>query len=547
MSSAQVGKTELLLNVIGYYIDYDPSPILALNPTLEMAQTFSKDRLAPMARDTPAITQKVADTKSRSSGNTMLHKTFPGGHVTMAGANSPASLASRPVRIVLADEIDRYPVSAGTEGDPVNLAKKRTTTFWNRKVILVSTPTIKGASRIETAYEDSTKEIFCLPCPSCDEYQQIRQHHMQHIKDDRDNLIDVTGCCDKCGSIHTETEWKGQTGKWIAQAEHYKCRGFHLNEYISPWRKWLEIQRDFLEAKKSPETLKTFVNTSLGETWEEETGEKLEPKTLYERREHYQAEVPVNNCVATAAVDVQDDRFEIEKCVWVAGEEKYCISYEKLYGDLSRQGIWDELAKLLKRQLKTPSGVLLDVKLACIDSGGHYTDEVYKFSKKHGLTRFIPIKGASTAGKPVADFRRKRQAQGVYLTMVGTDTAKEIITTRLQNFEPGEGYIHFPVSEQFSEEYFKQLTNERKKNKIVKGRRVVVWDAGGRRNEPFDTAVYNLAAIRILQQSFGLNLANYKNSDDEEIEPVIVESKPKARPQVTSGQSFIEIGGGDWL
>ena len=139
MSSAQVGKTELILNIIGYYIDYDPSPILVLQPTRDMAETFSKDRLAPMLRDTPALKGKVKDARSRDSGNTILHKTFPGGHITMVGANSAAGLASRPIKIVLMDEVDRYPASAGTEGDPIKLAEKRTTTFWNRKNCLLYT------------------------------------------------------------------------------------------------------------------------------------------------------------------------------------------------------------------------------------------------------------------------------------------------------------------------------------------------------------------------------------------------------------------------
>ncbi len=167
MSSAQVGKTELILNTIGYYIDYDPAPILVVNPTIEMAQTFSKDRLAPMIRDTPALRGKVRDAKSKNSGNTILHKQFPGGHITMAGANSPASLASRPIRIALMDEIDRYPASAGTEGNPIKLAEKRTTTFWNRKKIKVSTPTIKGQSQIEAEFLSGSQEEWCVPCPCC--------------------------------------------------------------------------------------------------------------------------------------------------------------------------------------------------------------------------------------------------------------------------------------------------------------------------------------------------------------------------------------------
>ena len=167
MSSAQIGKTEMVNNLVGFHVAQDPSPILVVQPTLDMAQTWSKDRLAPMLRDTPALQNLVKDPRSRDSGNTTLHKVFPGGHITACGANSPSSLASRPIRVVLCDEVDRYPVSAGTEGDPVSLAKKRAATFWNRKILLVSTPTNKGASRIEMSYEESDQRKYYVPCQHC--------------------------------------------------------------------------------------------------------------------------------------------------------------------------------------------------------------------------------------------------------------------------------------------------------------------------------------------------------------------------------------------
>ena len=173
MWSAQTGKTQSLLNVLGYYIHQDPAPILMLQPTIEMAQTVSKDRFAPMLRDTPVLRGKVKDPRARDAGNTISHKTFAGGHVTFAGANSPASLASRPIRILLCDEVDRYPPSAGTEGDPVSLARKRTTTFWNRKRIYTSTPTLKGSSRIEALYEASDRRKFWVPCPHCADMQVL--------------------------------------------------------------------------------------------------------------------------------------------------------------------------------------------------------------------------------------------------------------------------------------------------------------------------------------------------------------------------------------
>ena len=287
MSSAQVGKTELILNTIGYYIDYDPAPILCLQPTLEMAQAFSKDRLAKMIRDTPVLRGKVKDARARDSENTILHKSFPGGHITMVGANSAAGLAMRPIRIVMMDEIDRFPPSAGSEGNPIKLAEKRTTTFWNRKKIKVSTPTIKGRSQIETEYLSSSKEEWCVPCPCCGKYQPYEWGRIR--------ISDVTMECKYCGEHFKETEWKERPGKWIAGAENKRKRGFHLNELASPWKHWEEIIEDFREAYREwkengdIQKLKVWVNTSLGETWEEK-GDAADEDVLLKRRERYTAD-----------------------------------------------------------------------------------------------------------------------------------------------------------------------------------------------------------------------------------------------------------------
>lgn len=529
MSSAQVGKTELLLNAIGYYIDYDPSPILALQPTLEMAQTFSKDRLAPMVRDTSTITNKVADSKSKSSGNTMLHKTFPGGHITMAGANSPASLASRPIRIVLADEIDRYPLSAGAEGDPVNLAIKRTTTFWNRKIILVSTPTVKGASRIETAYEDSTQEIYSLPCPSCGTYQQIKRKHIQHEKEG-DELVNVTAACEKCGVIHSEHDWKKQAGEWVAQKEHHKNRGFHMNEYMSPWRTWLDIELDFLEAKKSPETLKTFVNTSLGETWEEE-GETVDETGLLARREDYK-KIPVGGLVLTAGVDVQDDRLEAEIIAWGEGEENWNIDYKVFHGKPDQAQVWNDLDDLLFSDYEHESGNRLHIAATCIDSGGHYTQEVYDFCRPRQTRRIYAVKGVGGPGRPIVSAPAKRgsgnRVKKVHLFTVGTDDCKGIIYSRLRLTKPGPGYCHFPMER--DEEYFLQLTAEKMMTKYVKGFPRKVWEKTRPRNEALDTRQYAYAALKILNPVFSALKKRLEVEPEKEV-PEEQEEKPETVTQ----------------
>lgn len=531
MSSAQVGKTELLLNALGYFVDYDPSPMLLLQPTLEMAQTFSKDRLAPMCRDTPALKSKIQDAKSRSSGNTMLHKTFPGGHITMAGANSPASLASRPVRNVLADEVDRYPVSAGSEGDPVNLAIKRTTTFWNRKIVLVSTPTIKGASRIETAYEDSTMERFCYACPSCGEFQPLRWRNID---------FDTVGhSCESCGVISSQDEWTTGQHKWIAGKEHHKTRGFHLNELVSPWRRWSEVIDDFREAKKSPDTLKTFVNTSLGETWEEE-GSSLEHSALYNRREHYPATVPRNAVVLTCAVDVQDDRLEVQVEGWGHSEENYKVDFFIFRGDPSRQELWDRLDESLEKTYTHETGVELPIACTAIDSGGHYTQQVYKFVKSREVRRVYAIKGNSTAGSAIVGRPSRSNKGKINLFGIGTDTAKELIFKRLQINEPGAGYIHFPVDGPFDEEWFEQLTAEKCVTRYREGRPYRKWIKTRARNEALDLSVYNMAALYILNPNFTALAERLVPVEPEpEPKPVNPMARPAKRQQRPNKKGFV--------
>lgn len=536
MSSAQVGKTELLLNILGYHIDYDPAAMLLLQPTLEMAQAFSKDRLSTMVRDTPALRAKVSDSKARDSGNTILHKTFPGGHVTMAGANSPASLASRPIRILLADEVDRFPVSAGTEGDPFNLARKRTTTFWNRKIVAVSTPTVAGASRIEALYEDSTRERYHLDCPACGHGQPLSWAQISFKRDDKGQPVNVGHACDQCGALSGQIDWLKSPGQWVAEQPHHRTRGFHLNELVSPWRQWEQIIADFLEAKRSPETLKTFVNTSLGETWEEQ-GETLDHSALYRRREHYPAEVPAGAVVLTASVDVQDDRLEVGVEGWGAGEENWKVDLRILRGDPARPDLWAKLDECLGRRYEHQHGPLLPIACTVIDSGGHYTQQVYQFVKKREGRRVYAIKGKSQAGAPVVGRPSKANLGKVSLFSIGVDTAKEVIQARMQGVEPGPGYVHFPVDGPFDEEYFEQLAAEKKVTRYSKGRPYQEWQKVRARNEGFDLAVYNLAALYILNPNFKKLAERLEPVEDAEPEtPTQDEPLLAPRPRKSRGR-----------
>ena len=500
MSSAQVGKTELILNIIGYYIDYDPSPILALQPTLEMAQTFSKDRLAPMLRDTPALKGKVKDARSRDSGNTILHKTFPGGHITMVGANSAAGLASRPIKVVLMDEIDRYPASAGTEGDPIKLAEKRTTTFWNRKKIKVSTPTIKGRSPIEKEFLTSSMEEWNVPCPCCGKYQPYEWGRI--------HFSDVTMECKFCLEHISERDWKSNPGKWVAAKENNKKRGFHLNELASPWKHWEEIIEDFKEADRDRkqgdiEKLKTFVNTALGEPWEER-GEAADDNVLLSRRERYNADLPDGVLLVTAGVDVQDDRLEIEITGWGKGYESWGILYKKMNGSPELDSTWDKLEQFLDTELYFENGNSLLIAATCIDTGGHFTTAVYKFLKRmeRKQKKIFGIKGMGGEGIPLINKVSTNNVEKVRIFLLGVDSGKEILMTRLKTVDEGPGYCHFPINADrgYDETYIKGLTSEQRVVSVKDNRATLKWvKKSGTRNEPLDLRNYSTAAAEILR------------------------------------------------
>lgn len=506
MSSAQVGKTEVINNIVGYHIHQDPAPMLIVQPTEKLAESWSTDRLTPMLRDSEVFKNLVKEPKSRDSGNKILYKRFPGGHITMAGSNSPSSLASRPVRIVLCDEVDRYPASSGSEGDPVNLAKKRATTFWNRKIILTSTPTIKYFSRIELAYLQSDQRRYYVPCKLCGEYQTLKWPQVRWPKDKPEEahyVCEVNGCI-----LHDNDKMSMlQRGKWISEAkgESNNIAGFHISEIYSPWVTWARMTAEFLKAKMMPETLKTWVNTSLGETWEE-GGDKVDETSLLSRKENWGNVVPNGVVIITAGVDVQNDRLEVEIVGWGVKEESWSLDYRVIYGDPARSEIWDDLDNILEQNIKHQSGINLRIASVCVDSGGHHTQAVYAYCKKRQLRRIFAIKGSSIAGKALVSRPSIANRMRVKLFSIGTDTAKEMIYSRLKITELGPGYCHFPIN--YDAEYFKQLTAEKIVTYYNKGFPTRKWEKpAGKRNEALDCRVYALAALYILNPNLEL-LAN---------------------------------------
>lgn len=506
MSAAQVGKTDaMVLNPIGYYIHYDPSPIMVIQPTIDMAEKFSKEKLSPMLRATPVLSERVND-KSRSSGNTILQKMFPGGFVTIAGANSATGLRSHTVRILLADEIDGYPASAGNEGDPLLLATKRQTTFWNKKQVDISTPTIKGASRIEVEYEHSSRGEWNTPCPSCGEMQPMVWGNVRYDKND---LSEIQYICEKCGVISSEAEWKERftDGRFVHADPKNPVKGFHLNTLASTLTTWREVVEKFIVAneemkKGNVEQMKVWTNTEMGQTWEED-GETLEDDVLMERREYYGCEVPEDVMYITAGVDTQDDRFEIDVVGWGVDYENWGIKYAVIYGDLHMDKIWGELDIFLAQTFTKEDGTKLKIVCTCMDEQGHFTNAVRKFCKERFHRNIFAIRGSNNSAAAYIQKPKKGNREQAYVFEIGVDTGKSWLMDRLKVEKPGPGYCHFPMEEEkgYNEKYFKGLTSEKKVMRYKMGKPFFAWELKDKgvhkRNEPLDCRNYATAAIEI--------------------------------------------------
>lgn len=518
-SASQVGKSDIMNNVLGRYAHLDPCAVMMIQPTIELAQDYSKSRISPMIRDTKVLSQVFYETKSedgaktRDGKNTILSKLFPGGRLIMCGANSPAGLASRPVRVLLADEVDRFPDSAGTEGDPVDLAAKRMTTFWNRVMGLFSTPTNEGSSRIDVEYQTGTQEEWQHECPNCGEYHLIRHPEMEceteEHKDAKGRKIvvvsDVKWRCPDCGSTFSEDEMRKVPQKYISKnpaALHNGIRSFFVNGFTSPWLTWNDIMREWLEAKGDPTREKVVMNTRFGESYAQQ-GAFEDYQQFIRRREKYGADLPDGVLLLTGAVDTQDNRLEYEITGWGYGEECWGICKGVILGEPDNKATWDALDAVLDKVYRFKNGTGLKVARAFIDSGGHYTSKVYEYCEKNFSKQRFAIKGtAGTPGIPLNYKIGKASGSKIPLVMLGVDDGKQQVMNRLAIEEPGAKYFHFPLDEEFlgtrgyDELYFKGIISEHKKKVKRKGVIHEIWEpTAGVRNEPLDLRVYNLACM----------------------------------------------------
>ena len=512
MKGAQVGGTECGNNWMGFCICNAPGPMLIVNPTTETAKRTSRMRIDPAIENCPALREKIKSPRSRDSGNTMLMKEFPGGILIMTGANSPVGLRSLPVRYLFLDEVDGFPDEAGTEGDPVDLAVQRTATFNNRKIFVVSTPTIKDASRIEQAFLEGDQRYFYVPCPHCGHYQVLR---WRNVIFDPKNLTEAVYKCEECEAIwhDYQKELILKKGRWIPTNPDANpgVVSFHLSSLYSPhgWTSWTSIAREFLDSKDDPSRLQVWTNTKLAETWEDMAGQQIDPTSLMVRREKWGPELPKQVVILTCGVDVQDNRLELEIVGWGRGEESWSIDYHVLYGDPSTPELWAQLDEVLSRKYPHSKEVPdLPIAATCIDSGGHYTDYVINYCHARRLHGIFAIKGVGGVGKPIWPATASKSyttKKPVYL--IGVNDAKDILMRRLHlEDSSGPGIWHFPMDRE--SDWFEQVTNEVASKKLSKGRLIREWvpRKAGVRTEGLDCRVYAYAALRGLVRNFRLNL-----------------------------------------
>jgi phage terminase large subunit GpA-like protein len=482
MKSARVGATKLMNAAIGYHIHQDPCSMLAVQPTVEDAEGYSKEEIAPMLRDCTVLAGLIEDAgASKKSSNTILHKKFPGGLLSMVGANSARGFRRVSRRIVFFDEVDGYPASAGNEGDPISLGIRRTDYFWNRKIVAASTPLVAGASRIEQMFLAGDQRRYHVPCPQCGHMDILvfnepsdggRGHWMQWPEGEPENAHFV---CSANGCVIEDKDKRAmlEAGEWRAEAPFEGHASFHIwaAYSLSPNATWGQLAAEFLEAKRGgPEKLKTFINTALGETWQER-GESPEWERIYQRREPYPiGTVPAGVLFLTAGVDVQKDRFVYEVTGWDGSKENWSVDAGVLMGDTSLEATWAQLDELLARQFVGAEGQVFTIALMGVDSG-YNAQQVYAWCRRYPMTRVIACKGMGAKARVLVGVptpvditvRGKRMQRGYKVWPIGEGLAKSELYGWLRHPVPIEGedtppgYCHFP---EYDPEYFKQLTAE---------------------------------------------------------------------------------------
>jgi phage terminase large subunit GpA-like protein len=518
MGSSQWGKTAVAVNIVAYHIGHDPCPILVIEPTVDpMAKDFARNRLEPVIAASPRLRDTVSKKRAKDSSNTILQKTFRGGSVNVGGANSAASLAARSARLLVLDEVDRYPPELPGEGNTMAIAIKRTASYRHRRRVFIdSSPTMKGAT-IDTYFQRGDQRRFYVPCSSCG---HMHPYEWKNVKWKAEDAASARIHCPACDYPMGDAERVAvlAKGEWRPESEEHEPSfvSFHLWEAYSPFSSLREIVSGFLRARKLQKAgdsseMHTWQNTTLGEPIEHDAGEGAEPHVLLMRREPIEpgqeGYIAEGACCLTMGVDVQDDRLELLVLGWGPGEECWLVDRRILGGNTDGPDPWKELDAVLDHQYLHPTGQALPIQATCVDSAGHRTTMVYDYASRQGARRVYAVIGRD-GQRPIVSSPspRKwgRQQRQVPLYTIGIDAAKAMIVSRLKIGEQGPGYVHMPHVDWADEELAAQLTSERLVTKFTRGVPTQVWRKTRPRNEALDCFVYGLAALRLLHPDLQL-------------------------------------------
>ena len=574
VASSQVGKSEFELNCIGYIIHQDPGNILYIHPDIDDAKKFSQVRVGPLIQECRVLRSRVSRAKSRDSGNTILRKSFPGGMLIMCGSLVPDDLASTPCRYIFGDERDRWAASAGNEGDPWKLATARQITFYNSKAVEVSTPTIKNASKIAQSFAEGTMERWCVKCPHCGEYHDIRFEDITFTKIEKMiqkqqqyEVTDIYYTCPDCDCISTEAQIKKQPAKWIADnPDAYKrgIRSFWLNSFVSPWASWESSILEYLYAKGDTKSMQVVYNTRFGELWEDR-GELEDEDSMLARREAEPyglqeggtpIELPDGVLLLTAGVDTQDNRMEYEIVGHGHFKETWGIEKGVVMGRPDDEKTWVKLDEVIfDRIFHFADGLGLRVSLTFVDQGGHFAGEVRQACHDRIGKRVFAIMGSTKHDAPYTREPREqkimiheRYAGTCWMYEIGVDAGKQRIMDNLKVKTPGRNYCHFPKRDDYGPGYFAGLLSEKLEYDVSK-KQPWVWKKipGHERNEALDCRNYALAAFNALPKDLDAIDRQLKAARGQrQMEAAAVEAAPSPRPQRKRSGSVLEKYYDDW-
>ncbi|MBY5992507.1 phage terminase large subunit family protein [Ferrimonas balearica] len=527
VKSARVGYTQMIKAACAYMVASKQRNQMILQPTDGAADDFMKSHVDTMIRDVPAVRTLSPWYGKKHPDNTLNAKKFSNRRqLWCLGGATAKNYREKSLDTIVYDELAAFAPDVEKEGSPTFLGDKRLEGSVFRKSIRGSTPKVRGECQIERAASESGMVLrYWVPCPHCGEHQALKwggkdaDHGIKWEDGEPDTAAYL---CEHCGALGSYAQWIPlfKEGYWLDDKANVRTVDgidwftrelepikaplavtFHIWTAYSSFTSWTRIVQEWTNCRGDLGKLKTFVNTTLGESWQEE-GERIDSNDLYRRREHYEAEVPAGAVVLTCSVDTQDDRLEAEVRAWGEGFESWAVDFRVFRGDPGRPELWNQLDSFLLGQYEHSSGAKLPINCTVIDSGGHFTQQVYDFVKPREGRRVFAIKGLGGSGKPIISRPSRANKGRVNLFSIGVDTAKELVTARMKILEPGPGYCHWPVSEKFDIEFFEQLAAEERRTRYIKGRPVQEWHQVRKRNEAFDLSVYNTAAVMILDPDF---------------------------------------------